>query len=759
MAESKYKNIDKQQSFKLRVFGTVQGVGFRPTIYSYARANCLTGYIKNCGDHVEIVAQGKKDKLAWWLANIPNNIPIHARIQKIEQLEILPVDTSEFTIKESSGNKFSNIPIPPDFKVCKECLIEFNDPADHRFLYPFIACSNCGPRYSLIEKLPYDRKNTSMKNFPFCSDCEKEYFDPESRRFHTENFACPKCGPKLWLADKNGQEIKTASPIDLINKITKRLKDGEIIGMKGLGGFQLICDGKNSKAISKLRDRKKRPHQGLAVMVRDSSLLTESSDIIKKMENASSPIVIVENDYGLPIGEISPDSNTLGIFLPTTPMHLYLFGAKRVDNPLNFLIVTSGNSHGEPMFNKNNQAVAGLLNIVDCLILNNRPILRPVDDSVIFGKSGMIARRARGFAPKKTRVDIDLTSSLAMGGDFKNIFALACKNSAYLSPHVGDLFKPSAYEHYVNSIEDFLNFLKIHPKIIFIDKHPDYLSSSYGKNLAKKLNIPTIEIQHHRAHGASVMAEHGIKQAIAICFDGTGFGDDGTLWGGECFAMDFNSLNFKRLSTLKSSKLLGGEKAITSPKRQAIARVLEINQNLPNSLNDETLENLWYSDYAFPKTSSVGRLFDAVSALLFQQYQHISYEGQAAIGLEKMARKAIKKEKRYRITWNDEKINTKELFAQIYTDYLNNQDPVEIAFSFHYGIAEIVKAMAINARQKTDFDKLCLAGGVFSNQTLIHLVKEVFKNEKFELFWPRNLPAGDGGIALGQLVLGNLKNA
>lgn len=752
MLEHKIKKLLNSDALFLKVYGTIQGVGLRPAIHHLANRYNLGGYVKNCGDHVEIHLEGSKKNLLTFKKNLTKKIPPHAKCEQILEYWRPSQNFMTFTILKSNQGQESNIPIPPDLVFCQDCLTEYLDPLNPRYLYPFNACTNCGPRYSIIEKLPYDRCHTSLKNFPLCGECEEEFNNPLSRRFHTQNFACNKCGPFCWVSNSNGEKLNLSRPQDIIYFIHQKLKEGAIFGIKGLGGFQFVCEAKNLKAIKKLREKKHRPHQSMAIMVRNKELLKESENIINLMEGPTSPIVITTKNYELPQ---SPDTDTQGIFLPTTLLHQYLFGSGLVNDPFDYLVVTSGNNHGEPMVFENEKAIKELSSCVDYFLMHDRPILRNMDDSIIFGETQMMARRARGFAPDKIILPTNIYPSLAMGGDMKNTFAFGYDNKALLSPHNGNLYSSRAYELYSQSINHLLSFLNFKPKFIITDKHPHYLSSSLGKTLANQLNIPVMQIQHHRAHAAAVMAEHHLPSAICICFDGSGYGDDKNIWGGECFLMDFNKSIFKRVISLTFSKLIGGEKAITSPVRQTIARILELKKKVPLVLEDQNLINLYNSSFPNPLTSSMGRLFDSISALLMPRYHHISYEGQAAIGLETLALKAIKKEARYSIKLTNSIIDTTHLFAQIFKDYENQIEPFEMAWSFHLAVVQIIQVMVEQVNSYSDFKNVCLSGGVFSNQLLMKLLIDRFKDGPYKLFWHHQVPTGDGGISLGQLYLGN----
>ncbi|MBT4761760.1 MAG: carbamoyltransferase HypF [Bdellovibrionaceae bacterium] len=826
------KNSDTYKRLNIKVSGIVQGVGFRPAIYQLASQLQLKGRIKNLGHCVSISLEGPKSRLEEFQQSFYENLPQESEVEELELHWAEPQGLTQLLVEKSKLESIENISIPADLVTCESCLEEFYDPKDRRFLYPFIACTHCGPRYSIVNSLPYDRENTSMKDFVFCKSCNLEYTSPSNKRFHAQNFACAHCGPKLTITDSLGKSMELTTPQQQLSFIDEKLKQGNILALKGIGGYQLICDATSELAIQKLRLRKGRPHQALAMMVRDESLLNENINVLEFLKSKAGPIVIVKNSYGLPLEQLAPDTNDLGIFLPTSPLHLYLFGARQVEAPLNFLVVTSGNIHGAPMAITEQQALFQLKDVADFFITHNRPILRSVDDSLVkpislspsllsgetllatpkgsnmrfspFGLRSELAlcaankvspeskegdneigdqhplrkfkflRRGRGFAPTTIKMKKTLFPIIAFGGDLKNTFCVTQNQKLHVSPHMGDLYNAQSYKHFIQSIGDFLDFTQIKPKAVVVDMHPGYASTQQGKSFAQENNLPLIEVQHHLAHAVSVMSENNLSKSIALTFDGTGYGTDNSLWGGECLYVDLSKPQWTRVASLELMYLLGGEKAVLEPKRLSYERLQNSNIKGTVILEGDEDYKQWHQLYEnkkmFPTTSSMGRLFDAVSALLLPQYSKISYEGQAAIALESLA-KAATRGREYSIQWLEEKnksvsdgrkfnlssrVNTSHLFAQIYEDQQHGVAISEIAFGFHLAVAQIGLEMAQKAQFQHDENHICLSGGVFLNSLFCDLITEKLHVNGFEVFEPVDLPIGDGGLCLGQAMYASL---
>jgi hydrogenase maturation protein HypF len=753
--EWKEKKLNNSVSLDLSLKGLVQGIGLRPKLYQMAAKLKLNGEIKNTGDKVQVNLEGPKGQLTQFHQNI---------LREIEQRQNLEIHklswnkargSKTLSLEKSVDSSIYNISIPPDQKTCKECIEEFSNKNNRRYLYPFISCGTCGPRYSISYKLPYDRENSTMRNFPLCGECLKEYQSIKSRRFHIQNFCCFECGPKLTLADSSNRPLALHSPEEQIQFIVSQLKKDTIIAMKGIGGYQLVCNAQSPLAIKKLREKKNRPHQALAVMAREEKLLKEENKETKQiLQSPSAPIVIVNNHYGLPVEDLAPDSNTLGVFLPTTALHHYLFGANVTSSALEFLVVTSGNIHGSPMCLTEEEAIEKLSPIADFFIHHNRPIARSVDDSVVkkvTEKRFQTWRKARGYTPYVIKTKQSLPPLLALGGDLKNSFCVTLEQSILQSPHMGDLFQTDNYQLFQKTVQDFLDFTRVRPMAIVVDSNPNNISHYFGQTLATAKNIPLIKIQHHLAHAASLLAEHQKEQGIHLTFDGTGAGIDSTIWGGECLWVDLRRPQWERIASLELSALLGGEKAITGPYRQTYARFKEA--NLPPLKNHPELDILFQSQSLSPKTSSIGRLFDAVSSLLNEQYEFISYEGQAAIALETLAKKGDTTAS-YPFSFHEIRIQTGQIFTHIIEDISLGVKKEDIALKFHHTVANIGLAMANKARELKKENSVFLSGGVFQNKLLSSLLRTSLENSDFQVFEHENIPPGDGGLSVGQALYG-----
>jgi hydrogenase maturation protein HypF len=741
------KKLTDLQQLQVSIHGIVQGVGFRPAMYHSAQSHQLMGQICNHGDRVELILEGSREKLVSWKQDWESFVPTQAQINQVQYSwqQAFGFDSLEIIASSNTESKF--MPIPSDNKTCDQCQKEYLDPKSRFQLYPFIACTNCGPRYSIIESLPYDRKNTTMKKFDFCHNCHDDYSDIHSRRFHAQNFACASCGPNLWLSNSKGTEL-TRDTREINRKVYLALKQGKILAVKGIGGYQLVCDAANSVAIKRLRVLKKRPHQALAIMVRDESLLKGIDEKTRhQLKHQHNPIVLCPDNYHLP-EELAPDNDKLGMFLPTSGIHFTLFGMGVIDKPLDFLVVTSGNVHGSPMCIENEQALQELQDVADFFLMHNRPIARSVDDSVM---SHMPMRLSRGYAPLQQ--DFASTPMLAMGGDLKNTFAFALGKKLFLSPHMGNLFNSDTIEHFKKCLDDMMSFYQFRPDCILVDKHPGYQSHLLGYEMARQLAIPVIPIQHHKAHVASLAYEWQLKQMITIAFDGTGMGDDETLWGGECFYWDQDRNICERLFGLTASLLVGGDWAVKSPGQQLTTRLLEVGTDIPEV--DFNLKKLVENKNGVA-CSAMGRLFDAVAAMLLPQYHDISYEAQAPMGLETLANKHKGKALQLQVKWVNNQICTQSLIKEMYYHFQQGLNTVELAYSFHDWVARVTLAMALKANEFTDIKDIGFTGGVFNNALLVDLIKKHFANTGLACCFHKKYSTGDGSLALGQLVLAKM---
>jgi len=709
----------------LNISGTVQGIGFRPFLYKLALELNLNGEIKNNSAGVSAYFEGKRENLQFFIDHLTKTPPQNAKIEDLSQIWVDPKGLNKLTIVRSEVSDTKIISTPPDLSTCNKCYEEFSNPKDRRFNYPLISCTNCGPRYSITFELPFDRERTSYKNFPLCNDCLSEYQNAQDRRHHAQTTGCASCGPNIFFWPKEFE-------------VNEFLLSGKILGLKGVGGFQIICNARDLKSIQKLRERKNRPHRPLAVMAKSLKHIKKICELTleeeKLITSNIAPIVILEAKNDLLPKEVSPDTNTIGFFLPTTPLHQMLF-----KNGIDFLIVTSGNEKGSPIGTNDEE---GIKSFVDGIISHNRPILSRCDDSVYQGID--LIRPGRGIAPLSFTHSKKINKTiLSLGADLKNTICISRENKSYLSPHIGDLFNYPTFLDFKKQIANFCNLLKAKPEVIAIDLHPNYFSSIFGKELAKEKGIKLIEVAHHHAHALAAMEEHSLNEAYAFTFDGTGFGTDGTLWGGELLHLFHGG--FKRISSLMPFLLPGGEKAIKDPKRQLDARFVEMGIEIEDILLKQILKQKINTF----KTSSVGRLFDQVSALLEIQQGPITYEGQAAILLETEALKSNPIPKAFKFIKNDlGQIDTKELLKEILAEK-NNGAPIPVlAYRFHYTMAKIALCMLDGLKPLP----IVFCGGVFQNKLLSSLLDKKLKGEGFKIFKPHQIPINDAGISFGQAI-------
>jgi len=693
---------------------------------------------------------------------------------------------SEFKIEESDLSEKAKITIPADLAMCDECRSEVLDKNNRRYLYPFTTCINCGPRYTVVNSMPYDRCRTTLNEFPLCQDCLSEYTDPRNRRFHAESTACPKCGPKLFWANSKGE---TVNDLNVIEEFKKQIKNGKIIAVRGIGGFLLTADANNRGAVTQLRKRKNRPSKPFAVMAKDIETAKKYCSLSHKAEkllsSASSPIIILplkkERASLLPTDLISPDSMTIGMMIPYSPLHILLF-----DNEIEFLIMTSGNKSGEPICIKNKEAFERLNGIADGYICHDREINLRNDDSLFSEQKEVmqIWRRARGFAPNAIKTSSKFNKNvLAMGSELKNTIALGYDNEVIMSPHIGDLSTPEAIDGMKQVAYCLPEFLNKKPEIIAVDLHPDMHSTRLGTSIAKELNIKSYKIQHHHAHAAACMAEHSLNDAVAVVFDGTGLGTDNTIWGAEFFNVK-NQCIFDRFATFEGVLLPGGDKAVTNPIRQLHSRLR--NAEITNfnkfkqvfSISDTecSIWNLQYDKKINTQTThAAGRLFDAFSVLIGASPKTITYEGQAAIRLESEAEKCInplndkyfiksfytiiENNGFYTVSW-DNMFKIVYEIAEQFNLKTSSALRSKFAYYFHEAVANSIVEIISRFEQSTHSTNVVLSGGVFMNKILTSLTCAKIKEQtKFKPFIHINTPPNDGSISLGQSIIANAINA
>ncbi len=745
-----------EKRLKIHLTGAVQGVGFRPFVYNLAKKLNLKGYVINDTYGVIIEIQGKEKDINQFLISIHTEKPPLAHIfsQEIEQLP--QAKFKDFEIRSSKAVGKKEVFILPDISTCEECLKELNDPKNRRYRYPFINCTNCGPRFTIIEKLPYDRPNTTMKKFKMCLDCESEYNNPEDRRFHAQPNACPVCGPyiTLYTSDKKLVSEKQQALKDTV----ALLKEGKILAIKGIGGFHLVCDASNDKTIKILRERKRRGEKPFAVMFKDINQIKKYTQISDFEEaiilSPERPIVVVKAKEGTDLSkEIAPYLDRVGVFLPYSPLHHLLL--EDFGKPL---VMTSANLSDEPIVKDNEEAFDKLSIFTDYILIHNRDIKNRVDDSVvrIIDKKLSFIRRSRGYAPLPIKLPFKLNKKiLGVGGHQKNTVAIAFDDKAFLSQHIGDLETVDACKNFEEIIYSLFELYDFKPEVVVSDLHPRYYSSHWAKKFAEENNIPLISLQHHYTHTLSLMAENQIKDEpiFSVCWDGTGYGEDGHLWGGEFLIADYRG--YERVSHFNYFKLIGGEKAVKQPRRVALSILFEIfGENLPDiptvkafkQKEIELLYKTWQKGLNSPLSSSVGRLFDAVASILDIR-QILSYEGQSGMIMENFYNWSVKD---YYLFEIDKSINWKSIFIELIEDKSNISTKIT---KFINTLAHIV--IETYKRYGRGL-KLGLTGGVFQNKPLTEKIISLAKKEGITVLTHSKVPTNDGGLSLGQIAYLNL---
>ena len=733
---------------KIRINGIVQGVGFRPFVYRLAKEIGIRGYVLNSSSGVKIIADSEEDKIAEFIERLRREKPPASKIKLFEVEDIPYKKYSDFYIKKSAKQKGTTL-ISPDLAVCKDCVREMFDENDKRYLYPFINCTNCGPRFSIIESTPYDRPVTSMKEFKMCDFCESEYQEPLNRRFHAQPIACPECGPEFILLKKDLSKINVSNPI---KKAVCLLKQGNIIGIKGIGGFHLACDAANDKAVERLRSLKKRPLKPFAVMSRkkDLSRLVKIKDKdLELVSEPSAPILILPRQSDPEISAlIAPNNPNLGVFIPYAPIHYLLF-----DDELPFLIMTSGNISHQPI-SSNAQALTG---ICDYFLTNNRPILNRSDDSVILPTKykNLILRRSRGFVPSPIKAGKKLAQTLGTGAELKLTFALSKGDSIYLSPYIGNSSSQSTLNFYQEMLAKYKKWFGIEPELIACDLQPDFATTRF----AESQKLPLVRVQHHHAHTAAVMVENKLDEpVISISYDGTGYGTDGAIWGGEIFVADYSKC--ERKYHLNYMPLPGGDAAIKKPVRIAYAYLDKINEDTALVENITKLERKIISkqisnNFNIFKTSSLGRLFDCVSTML-GLFPEITFEAQSAMALQFLCNeKNVLTADIYPYIVENEQINIVPMLKAIIKDLKNRIKKSTIAESFHRTIIDFTLTALRRISSATDIDKVVLSGGVMQNKIIVEGLCHILQKNNFTVFLPSSLPTNDGSISVGQIMVAN----
>jgi hydrogenase maturation protein HypF len=793
------------------ITGTVQGVGFRPTLYRLARDAKLGGWVQNRSGAVVLALEGAPADIDAFVETLPSAIPASA---SIEALNLVDEDStgdagiSPFHIKESGLDSQSEVTIPADLAMCPECRAEVLDPTNRRYGYPFTTCTNCGPRYTVVHGMPYDRERTTLNSFPLCEACNREYRDPTNRRFHAESTACPDCGPSIaFRLETTDHRLQTTAPPSStvhapLSSSRHVLASGGILAIRGMGGFHLAVDATHPEAIAKLRERKHRPAKPFAVMARNldvvRSICRVSEPAADLLQSPEAPIVILDirlqttdcrlktTDHSLslerptlhspqstvhsplPTSLISPDTHTLGVMLPTTPLHMLLHegGPDDPTPPFDFLIMTSGNQSSEPICISNDEAEERLQGIADAFLFHDREINLRNDDSLVAEQTTglQLWRRARGYAPNPTSLQRPLSRSvLAMGAELKNAIAIGDGDRVTLSPHIGDLSTPEARDAHERVARELPQFLDRTPDCIAVDLHPDMHCTRHGEQIAATLDIPVVSVQHHHAHAAACLAENGRTSGLALVFDGTGLGPDGTIWGAELLHVE--GAQFTRLATFAPTHLPGGDMAVAEPTRQLVARwhaagIVPSPKVLKRCGIREDQHTVWTQQcdqgINAPLTHAAGRLFDAFAALIGFAPARTSYEGQAPIRLEAAAHQGtgsdtlpfetVEQEGFMTIDWSPALRALVEKHADVW------QNP-SVALQIHRTIADAAAKMIAFGVEQAGEKSIALSGGVFMNRLLCELLIPKLKAQGLTVLTHSRVPPNDGGIALGQAIV------
>lgn len=760
--------------------GVVQGIGLRPTLHRLAEESELGGSAQNRSGVVRLVLEGEADRIAGFVSSLQTAFPRAGRLDAVTEIatEVIDRPSGRFRILASGSDNHTVVQIPPDLRMCDDCRREVFDPHDRRYGYPFTTCTLCGPRYTVVERMPYDRERTTLKEFPLCPACRKEYTNVGDRRFHAESIACPTCGPRVWFEEpalepesSSGRALATARA---------RLAEGRIVAIRGIGGFLLAADARNARTVYDLRQRKARPHKPFAVMADSIETVHRLCQVDAQAEDllssSAGPIVILskkrdirEQDKDV-FALAAPDTDTLGVMLPTSPLHELLLRPLNGDPtpPFDLLIMTSGNSRGEPICISCDEARRRLNGVADCYLMHDREINLRNDDSVcvIRKRAPQVWRRARGYAPGAVPLRRRLDHAvLALGAEMKNAIAVGDGDEVVLSPHIGDLDTPEALAGLRRVTEELPRYLGITPATVAVDLHPDMQSTRLGETIAANGGLPVVRVQHHYAHAAACLAENGEEGGLALCFDGTGYGTDGAVWGAEL--LDVFAGGYKRLGTFAPVPLPGGDIAVRQPVRQLAGRCasygIPYQREWEHSigLNEDNF-NAWgkqsESGLNSPLTHAAGRVFDAFAVMIGASGPVATYDGQAAVRLEAVAKRltrapsaelpfttSVSGEGHMEVDWCEAFHRSLELLAGI--------GPGELAMSFHQAVAAAAVEMLRYALQMSTSRVVALTGGCFMNELLTNRLCELIKSIGVKVVLHRSTPPGDGCVALGQAVV------
>ncbi len=776
------KNYERMR-LKLRITGLVQGVGFRPFVYRLAKEIGLKGYVLNDAGGVTIEAEDKKEKLDEFLTRIDKEKPALSKIYSLQHTFLKETGFRDFEIRKSKEQGERGASILPDIALCEECLKDISKPSDRRFMYPFTNCTDCGPRFTIIESLPYDRKNTSMKTFKMCPECAEEYSHPSDRRFHAQPDACPVCGPwvslydsegKLLISQKNAKDNENPPPLNplprgegkdvfsekrdkVIEETVNLINKGSIIALKGIGGYHLVCDAANERVVERLRQRKNREEKPLAVMFPDLDSIKAEAHVSlleeRVLNSVERPVVILKKrDITNIADSVAPDNSTVGAFLPYTPLHHLIL--QKIKKPL---IATSANMIDEPIVKDEADAFKRLSKIADYILAHNRDIVRRCDDSVvrIAAERHIPIRRSRGFAPLPIFVPFKFKKPvLALGAYMNNTIALGIDNKVFMSQHVGDIDTPLAMEFFEETVNDFLGLFDVKPEVVVSDMHPGYYSTKFGERHFKD---KLFKVQHHFAHILSCMTENDIpegKEVTGFAFDGTGYGMDKTIWGGEVLTASYKG--FERVFHLRPFRLPGGDKAVKEPCRTSLSLLYETFGEkgmdfdfipMPREERQFFIQMI-KKNINSPVTTSMGRLFDAVSSIIGLKHK-VSYHAQAAIALEQAALRSDETHS-YPFIIENRIIDYRPVIANTVNDLKSGMPKETIAKKFHNTIADIIISISESLRKKTGISTVALSGGVFQNTILLENVFDKLKEREFTPLIHQIVPSNDGGISLGQ---------
>lgn len=754
----------KLQNQRFLISGIVQGVGFRPTVYLLAREHHLTGWVINTAQGVEIEIHGTEENCDAFTRSLRENPPALAKVDSFVVSQAPLYIYAEFEIRQSKDQPGNFLPVSPDIAICADCKRELFDPEDRRYRYPFINCTHCGPRFSIVQDIPYDRATTSMAGFPLCPDCAREYHDPADRRFHAQPVACPACGPEIWY-EVNGERVSRRE--NALKDARAAIRQGKILAIKGLGGYHLACDARNASALKTLRDRKRRTGKPFALMASSIQVIEKfarlSDQERKMLDSPQAPILLTETtEAGRELARlVAPDQTRLGFMLPYTPLHLLLMQPE-LDFP-EVLVMTSANLSEEPLAYQDDEARIRLAGLSDAFLMHNRPIHMRVDDSVVTELRGeaYLVRRARGYAPGQLRIPAAELPILGAGTQLKNTFCLAREHYAFVSHFIGDLENQETLDSYEQAVEHYEKLFRIHPQALACDMHPDYLATRYAQGRSKQENLPLTAVQHHHAHLAACLAENAWESsepAIGLIFDGTGYGTDSSIWGGEILVGGYQS--FERRFHLLPVRLPGGDLAVQKPARTALswleaAGISTEESTLPSicALGEEesaVVRAQIKNGFNAPLTSSMGRLFDAVASIMGICHK-ITYEAQAAISLESAADPDEKGF--YSVLLEGEVIDPRMMLREIVQDLRAGVSIPRISARFHNSIIRASLEACRIISKETGVRHVAISGGVWQNMRMMRALLPALEAESFLPLYHHSLPSNDACVSLGQVMV------